>query len=73
MDLSEREEELKFFYNWIYCKNSEEALTGLRSMREELQKDLRRLKGELEEAEEEIAEIETKEENLEAAEDSAFE
>ncbi|MBO6037188.1 MAG: hypothetical protein J6P29_01295 [Acetobacter sp.] len=68
-----REEELKFFFNWVHRKSSEGALRGLKVLIEALRKDLRRLKGDLEEGEqeEEIVEIETKEEDSGAAENVA--
>lgn len=73
-EIAKRREELTLFYNWIHRKGSESALIGLKALKEEIEKDLRRLTGEPEEAEEEvkIAEKETQEQNSEIAENSAF-
>lgn len=73
-EIAKRREELDLFYNWIHRKGSESALIGLKALKEEIEKDLRRLTGEAEEAEEEveIAEKETQEQNSEIAENSAL-
>ena len=70
-ELAKRKEELTLFYNWIHRKSSESALVGLKALKEEIEKDLRRLTGKPEE-EVEIAEKETQEQNSEIAENSSL-
>ncbi|MBO7350615.1 MAG: hypothetical protein J6U18_03370, partial [Acetobacter sp.] len=70
-EIVKRREELDLFYNWIHRKGSESALIGLKALKEEIEKDLRRLTGEVEQ-EAEPSKTEVEQQNSEIAENSAL-